>query len=56
MDPSGVCPLPPAPPPSGLADVAARRLLAEDEVLASWLDLLIVDGLVPGFPAVGTPF
>jgi hypothetical protein len=56
VDPSGVCPLPAAPPSQARADVAARRRSAEEEALTSWLDMLVVDGLIPGFPAIGTPF
>jgi len=55
MDPSGVYPvLPAAPSPVGAGDLAARRALIEDEVLASWLDVLVADGLVPS-RAIGVP-
>jgi hypothetical protein len=48
MDPSGVYPvLPTVPSPVDSGKLAPRGALLEDEVLASWLDILVADGLVP---------
>lgn len=56
VDPSGVSPFVPAiGSPAGPVKATARRLTVEDEVLASWLDVLIADGLVPPLAAIGNP-
>ena len=57
VDPSGVSPILPAiGSPAGSVEATARRLAVEDEVLASWLDVLIADGLVPPRAVIGNPF
>lgn len=56
MDPSGILPGP-VPPGSATppARTAVHRATVEDEILASWLELLIADGLIPPRATIGNP-
>ncbi|GAA0254051.1 hypothetical protein [Cryptosporangium japonicum] len=57
MDVSGVFPVRPAIGSSARpAETTAARVTVEDEVLASWLDVLIADGLVPPRATIGHPY
>ena len=56
MDSSGVSPALPAAGVSGGPVKIVRRAVLEDEVLASWLDILVADGLVPSRAVPGGPY
>lgn len=57
VDPTGVSPvLPTIGSSAGPGEAAARRVTIEDEILASWLDVLIADGLVPPRAVLGYPY
>ncbi|WP_170323723.1 hypothetical protein [Cryptosporangium phraense] len=47
-EPSGAHPMLPAPPPVTVPNDPAAAGTVEDGVLASWIEVLIADGLVPG--------
>ncbi|EXG80156.1 hypothetical protein [Cryptosporangium arvum] len=57
MDAAGVFPVLPALGSSTRsAETIVGRVLVEDEILASWLDVLIADGLVPPRASLGNPY
>jgi hypothetical protein len=45
----------PARPVPHSAERPSRRVSTEDEVVSAWLDVLVMDGLLPGWPVPAHP-